>query len=203
MGSSCRRFWRPKMPWQVWPQIDLILLDFTKSDAHFFVFFCSAWAIEYARGPLITILPFGLVSILFDSLDFGTLIKTLWIYAKLNLQCSMFVPGFLKGWRLFWRGLGKWGDGFWEEVALFTILVTFGCQFCAKIKMRLKNERSDVFTKMKTVSQISFNTVSRVSVMATCVALGMEWLVSLIPSHLKTFSKDGVESPKKLMVGFK
>lgn len=56
----------------------------------------QGWCIEYARGPLISIMPFGIVSIFFNSLDFVTLYKTLRVYAFLNLKCSSFVPSFIK-----------------------------------------------------------------------------------------------------------
>lgn len=42
----------------------------------------SCWALEYARGPIPTMLPFGLADTFTSTLDFSGLAKTLWIYAK-------------------------------------------------------------------------------------------------------------------------
>ena len=41
------------------------------------------WMIEYARGPLLTLLPFGLADGLFSTLDYKTLLQTLQIYFSL------------------------------------------------------------------------------------------------------------------------
>jgi len=41
------------------------------------------WMIEYARGPLLTLLPFGLSDGLFSTLDYKTVIKTVQIYFSL------------------------------------------------------------------------------------------------------------------------
>jgi C-8 sterol isomerase len=40
------------------------------------------WALEYARGPIPTMLPFGLVDTFTSTLDFRSLLQTLWMYAK-------------------------------------------------------------------------------------------------------------------------
>jgi C-8 sterol isomerase len=41
------------------------------------------WMIEYARGPLLTLLPFGLADGLISTLDFKTVYQTLVIYFSL------------------------------------------------------------------------------------------------------------------------
>lgn len=44
------------------------------------------WMIEYARGPLLTLLPFGLANGLLSTLDFKTVYRTLAIYLALLTQ---------------------------------------------------------------------------------------------------------------------
>ncbi|HVP18066.1 MAG TPA: hypothetical protein VMU36_03660 [Spirochaetia bacterium] len=43
----------------------------------------GVWAVEYARGPLMLSMPFGLADELYSCLDFSTAIQTLSIYASL------------------------------------------------------------------------------------------------------------------------
>eukprot|EP01100_Stratorugosa_tubuloviscum_P011158 TRINITY_DN492_c3_g1_i1.p1 TRINITY_DN492_c3_g1~~TRINITY_DN492_c3_g1_i1.p1 ORF type:complete len:188 (+),score=60.72 TRINITY_DN492_c3_g1_i1:50-613(+) len=43
------------------------------------------WALEYARGWIPLMLPFGLADTLFSTLDFRNLLRTLWLYAKLTV----------------------------------------------------------------------------------------------------------------------
>jgi C-8 sterol isomerase len=45
-----------------------------------------AWALEYARGAIGTLLPFGLADALFSTLDFKTVLKTQWIYGRQVLK---------------------------------------------------------------------------------------------------------------------
>ena len=40
------------------------------------------WALEYARGPITTMLPFGLVDTFTSTLDFRSLTETIWAFAK-------------------------------------------------------------------------------------------------------------------------
>ena len=42
----------------------------------------AGWALEYARGAIPTMLPFGLADTFTSTLDFSTLTRTLWIYTK-------------------------------------------------------------------------------------------------------------------------
>ena len=45
-----------------------------------------AWILEYARGPIITMLPFGLADAFFSTLDGRTIFRTLRLYGKHVLQ---------------------------------------------------------------------------------------------------------------------
>ncbi len=41
-----------------------------------------AWILEYARGPIVTMLPFGLADTVFSTLDFRTVFRTIRLYGK-------------------------------------------------------------------------------------------------------------------------
>ena len=41
-----------------------------------------AWILEYARGPIVTMLPFGLADAMFSTLDGRTICRTFWLYGK-------------------------------------------------------------------------------------------------------------------------
>ena len=40
------------------------------------------WALEYARGPIATMFPFGLADTFTSTLDFHSLLQTIWLYTK-------------------------------------------------------------------------------------------------------------------------
>ena len=40
------------------------------------------WALEYARGPIATMFPFGLADTFTSTLDFQSLLQTVWLYTK-------------------------------------------------------------------------------------------------------------------------
>jgi C-8 sterol isomerase len=44
-----------------------------------------AWMLEYARGPIATMLPFGLADTAFSTLDHRAIRRTLWTYGKLTV----------------------------------------------------------------------------------------------------------------------
>jgi C-8 sterol isomerase len=44
----------------------------------------SVWMVEYARGPVWRLLPFGLADSIFSTLDFATVVRTLRIYITLS-----------------------------------------------------------------------------------------------------------------------
>lgn len=46
----------------------------------------QAWVLEYARGRIPLMMPFGLADSLFSTLDFKTLFRTLWLYGKLVMK---------------------------------------------------------------------------------------------------------------------
>ncbi len=43
----------------------------------------EAYMLEYARGPIVTMLPFGLADSIFSTVDVPTVAKTAWFYGKL------------------------------------------------------------------------------------------------------------------------
>jgi C-8 sterol isomerase len=45
-----------------------------------------AWALEYARGPLMTLVPFGMADTVFSTHDFRTALKTQWVYGRQMLK---------------------------------------------------------------------------------------------------------------------
>lgn len=49
-----------------------------------------AWVLEYARGPIVSILPFGFADSIFSTLDFKTIWRMLKIYGKLTIK-ALFV----------------------------------------------------------------------------------------------------------------
>ncbi len=53
-----------------------------KGEAKGFRMVDRGWILEYARGPIPTMLPFGVADTLFSTLDFTTLFRTFRIYAK-------------------------------------------------------------------------------------------------------------------------
>ena len=48
----------------------------------------GAWILEYARGGIPTMLPFGVADTIFSTLDFTTLIRTLRIYGRNVLRAA-------------------------------------------------------------------------------------------------------------------
>ncbi|MBW4622040.1 MAG: hypothetical protein KME17_22135 [Cyanosarcina radialis HA8281-LM2] len=51
-----------------------------------------AWVLEYARGPIPLMLPFGFADSIFSTLDFRTVLRTLWIYGKLVVKELLLFP---------------------------------------------------------------------------------------------------------------
>lgn len=45
-----------------------------------------AWMLEYARGPIPTMLPFGLADSLFSTVDIWCVLRTLWMYGQLVVK---------------------------------------------------------------------------------------------------------------------
>ncbi|BAZ50105.1 hypothetical protein NIES4103_27190 [Nostoc sp. NIES-4103] len=45
-----------------------------------------AWVLEYGRGPIPLILPFGFADAFFSTLDFKSVLQTLWIYGTMVLK---------------------------------------------------------------------------------------------------------------------
>lgn len=45
-----------------------------------------AWVLEYARGPIPLMLPFGFADSLFSTLDLLSVIRTMWVYGKLIVR---------------------------------------------------------------------------------------------------------------------
>jgi hypothetical protein len=41
-----------------------------------------AWMLEYARGPIALMLPFGLADTVFSTLDYGVVLRTIWRYGR-------------------------------------------------------------------------------------------------------------------------
>lgn len=48
----------------------------------------SAWILEYARGAIPTMLPFGVADSVFSTLDFSSLFRTFWLYARHVLRSA-------------------------------------------------------------------------------------------------------------------
>ena len=53
-----------------------------RGEAKGFCMVDGAYILEYARGPIPTMLPFGLADTVFSTLDFTSLLRTLWLYAR-------------------------------------------------------------------------------------------------------------------------
>ena len=52
----------------------------------------GAWMLEYARGPIFTMLPFGLADTMLSTLDIRTFFRTIWVYGKLTVK-NLFLRG--------------------------------------------------------------------------------------------------------------
>ncbi len=63
-----------------------------KGEAKGFCMVDHAWILEYVRGPVPTMLPFGLADTLFSTLDYRTLLRTFRIYGRHILR-SLRKPG--------------------------------------------------------------------------------------------------------------
>lgn len=57
-----------------------------RGEAQQYVMPDKCWALEYARGWIPTMLPFGVADILFSTLDFPTLYHTFVLYAQLVIK---------------------------------------------------------------------------------------------------------------------
>lgn len=44
------------------------------------------WMLEYARGPIPTMLPFGLADSLFSTVDYRCVLRSLWMYGRLTVK---------------------------------------------------------------------------------------------------------------------
>jgi len=58
-------------------------MDLPPGSAKGYRAFEGSWMLEYARGPIVSMLPFGLWDTLFGTLDFVTLGRTVWQYAEM------------------------------------------------------------------------------------------------------------------------
>jgi hypothetical protein len=45
-----------------------------------------AWMLEYARGPIPTMLPFGMADTVFSTVDYKGFVRTLWLYGRLVVR---------------------------------------------------------------------------------------------------------------------
>ncbi len=45
-----------------------------------------AWMLEYARGPIPTMIPFGLADTIFSTVDYKCFARTLWIYGSMTVK---------------------------------------------------------------------------------------------------------------------
>lgn len=52
----------------------------------------EAWMLEYSRGNIVSMLPFGLADTLISTLDYMTLLRTIWLYGRLVVR-NMFKKG--------------------------------------------------------------------------------------------------------------
>lgn len=70
----------------------------------------KAWMLEYARGNIISMLPFGFADSVFSALDFITIMRVIWNYGKLVIK-NMFIKGKDIGILIKWMiiiGLSIW-----------------------------------------------------------------------------------------------
>lgn len=63
-----------------------------RSEAKGYRFVNQCWIIEYVRGSIVTMLPFGFADCLFSTLDYSNLVRTLRIYARHSLRSIKHKP---------------------------------------------------------------------------------------------------------------
>ncbi|MCY4155640.1 MAG: ERG2 family protein [Gammaproteobacteria bacterium] len=64
-----------------------------KGEAHCYCMADRGWILEYARGPIMTMLPFGFADTVLSTLDYRTFFRTLRLYGRHVLRSFRSPPG--------------------------------------------------------------------------------------------------------------
>ena len=64
------------------------IMHLSKGEAKGFRMVERGWILEYARGAIPTMLPFGVADTVFGTLDFTSLFRTFWLYARHVLRSA-------------------------------------------------------------------------------------------------------------------